>query len=92
VNTAGGTYGQIWLNGEVTNESTPSTLTLSPGTYRIEVRRKTLEGFHVEGGITKTERGGSSTTERFSGDAYRIRVEPTFTRVEHAVVFNVSRE
>ena len=92
VNTAGGTYGQIWLNGEVTNESTPSTLTLSPGTYRIEVRRKTLEGFQVEGGITKTERGESSTTERFSGDAYRIRVEPTFTRVEHAVVFNVSRE
>ncbi len=91
VATAGGPYGRIWLNRSDTGESTPSTLSLPPGTHRIEVRRKTLDGFAVNGGIAKTERGGESQVNKFSGRSYQIEVEPGFTKISHRVAFKVEQ-
>lgn len=85
-------WGRIWVNGRNTGQNTNANgrLSLSPGTYRIEVRRQSLDQFRVEGGAVKIERGEESRTEKFSGSSYQLEVEPTFTRVEYAIVFNVS--
>lgn len=91
VNTTGA-YGRIWLNGTNTGQNTnaASPLSLPPGTHEVEVRRRSIDNFQVNGGVVKIRRGDKSRTENFSGDAYTIQVEPTFEKVEHAIVFNVS--
>jgi serine/threonine-protein kinase len=89
--TTDGPFGRIWLNGQDTRKNTNAggTLSLPPGTHRIEVRRRSIEGFRVEGGTAKIERGEQSRIDEFAGPSYRLQVEPTFERVEHAVVFSV---
>jgi serine/threonine protein kinase len=89
VNTLG-PWGRIWLNRSDTGQQTPSTLSLSPGTHRIEVRRKTLDGFTVKGGAVRTQRGGESQVNEFSGRSYQIQVEPGFTEVKHAISFETT--
>jgi serine/threonine protein kinase len=91
VNTTGA-YGRIWLNGQDTGRNTNAAqpLSLPPGTHRIEVRRRSISNFQVDGGRVKVERGTESETKRFTGSAYSIQVTPSFRKVEHAVVFNVS--
>ena len=91
VNTTGA-YGRIWLNGTNTGQNTnaASPLSLPPGKHRIEVRRRSIDNFQVNGGMVKIRRGDASQTEDFSGNAYSIQVAPTFEKVEHAIVFNVS--
>ena len=91
VNTTGA-YGRIWLNGSNTGKNTnaASPLSLPPGEHRIEVRRRSIDNFQVSGGMVKIRRGDESQTKDFSGNAYRVQVEPTFEEVEHAIVFNVS--
>ena len=91
VNTTGA-YGRIWLNGTNTGQNTnaASPLSLPPGEHRIEVRRRSIDNFQVSGGMVKLRRGDKSQTKNFSGTAYTIQVEPTFEKVEHAIVFNVS--
>ena len=91
VNTTGA-YGRIWLNGTNTGQNTnaASPLSLPPGTHEIEVRRRSIDNFQVSGGMVKVKRGGDSRTKNFSGSTYTIQVEPTFEKVQHAVVFNVS--
>jgi hypothetical protein len=84
-----GAWGRIWRNGRNTGKNTNTTLTLPPGEHRIEVRRESLSDFRVDGGRVKIERGGESNIESFSGQAYRVQIEPSFTKVEHAVVFTV---
>ncbi len=90
VNTDGA-FGRIWLNGTNTDKNTnaASPLSLTPGTHRIEVRRRSIDDFEVKGGVVKVTRGENSKTKQFSGKVYELRVEPTFERVTHAVVFNV---
>lgn len=89
--TTDGPFGRIWLNGQDTQKNTNAggTLSLPPGTHRIKVRRRSIDGFRVEGGTTKIERGDQSQIDDFSGSSYQLQVEPTFERVEHAVVFSV---
>ena len=89
--TTDGPFGRIWLNGQDTQKNTNAggTLSLPPGTHRIEVRRRSIDGFRVDGGTAKIERGEQSRIDEFSGTSYRLQVEPTFERVEHAVVFSV---
>ena len=91
VNTTGA-YGRIWLNGSNTGKNTnaASPLSLPPGEHRIEVRRRSIDNFQVSGGMVKIRRGDESQTKDFSGEAYTLQVEPTFEKVEHAIVFNVS--
>jgi serine/threonine protein kinase len=84
-----GAWGRIWRNGRNTGKNTNTTLTLPPGEHRIEVRRESLSDFRVDGGRVKIERGGESNIESFSGQAYRVQIEPSFTKVQHAVVFTV---
>ncbi len=90
VNTRGA-YGRIWLNGRNTGKNTNASepLSLPPGNHRIEVRRNSIDNYQVNGGQVKIERGGSSQIDDFSGTAYRIEVEPSFEKVEYAVVFNI---
>jgi len=91
VNTIGA-YGRIWLNGQDTGRNTNAAqpLSLPPGNHRIEVRRRSIQNFQVDGGRVKIERGGDSETKSFSGSSYSIQVDPSFRKVEHAIVFNVS--
>jgi hypothetical protein len=90
--TTTGAWGRIWLNGQNTekNTDTGESLSLPPGTHQIEVRRNSLPNFQVEGGQTKIERGESSKVESFTGTSYEVQVDPSFERVEYAVVFDVS--
>jgi len=67
VNAVGGPYGRIWRNRSNTGKNTPSTLSLPPGTHRIEVRRNTLDNYTVNGGLVKTEREGESQVDKFFG-------------------------
>ena len=39
ITDAGPTWGAVWIDGSNSGETTPTVLTLGPGTYRIEVRR-----------------------------------------------------
>jgi serine/threonine protein kinase len=89
--TTRGAFGRIWLNGRNTGKNTNASkpLTLPPGDHRIEVRRKSLDSFRVQGGDVKIERGGDSQYESFSGQAYQIEVDPSFTEVEYAISFKV---
>ena len=87
--TTTGAWGRIWLNGQDTDENTNASLSLPPGTHRIEVRRRSIDDFRVDGGVVKVERGGESRKIEFSGTAYEVEVAPAFERVEHAVVFEV---
>jgi len=89
--TTRGAFGRIWLNGRNTGKNTNASqpLTLPPGTHRIEVRRQSLDRFRVKGGDVKIERGGEAQYESFSGQAYQIEVQPSFTKVEYAVSFKV---
>lgn len=91
VNTIGA-YGRIWLNGQDTGRNTNAAqpLSLPPGNHRIEVRRRSIQDFQVNGGRVKIERGGDSETKSFSGSSYSIEVDPSFRKVQHAIVFNVS--
>lgn len=90
VNT-NGAFGRIWLNGTNTGKNTNAArpLSLPPGTHRIEVRRRSIEDFKVDGGVVKVTKGQESRTENFSGSTYELKVEPRFEKVKHAVVFNV---
>jgi serine/threonine protein kinase len=88
--TAQGPWGRIWVDRSNTGQDTPSTLSLGPGTHRIEVRRQTLDGFQAKGGVVKTERDGDGQISQFSGDSYQIEVEPSFVKVKHAVSFKTS--
>ena len=87
--TTTGAWGRIWLNGRDTDENTSATLSLPPGDHRIEVRRRSIEGFQVNGGVVKIERGEESRKVEFSGATYEVEGTPAFERVEHAVVFDV---
>jgi len=87
--TTDGAWGRILVNGENTGENTSATLSLPPGNHRIEVRRRSIDGFQVDGGVVKIERDGESRTVEFSGSAYELEVAPAFKSVEHAVVFDV---
>jgi len=87
--TTDGAWGRILVNGENTGENTSATLSLPPGDHRIEVRRRSIDDFRVDGGVVKIERDGESRTAEFSGTAYELEVAPAFEQVEHAVVFNV---
>jgi hypothetical protein len=88
--TTQGPWGRIWLNRSDTGQQTPSTLSLSPGTHRIEVRRKTLDQFSVDGGAVRTKRNGESNISQFRGRSYQIQVDPGFTKVEHAISFKTT--
>jgi hypothetical protein len=87
--TTQGPFGRIWLNGRNTGKNTNATLSLPPGDHRIEVRRKSLDAFRVNGGAVKVERGGEAEIENFSGQAYQIKVEPSFENVQYAISFKV---
>ena len=87
--TTQGPFGRIWLNGRNTGKNTNATLSLHPGNHRIEVRRKSLDAFRVNGGAVKVERGGEAQYENFSGQAYQITVEPSFEKVQYAISFKV---
>jgi len=88
--TTQGPWGRIWVDRSNTGQDTPSTLSLGPGTHRIEVRRQTLDGFQAKGGVVKRERDGDSQITQFTGDSYQIDVEPTFVKVQHAVSFKTA--
>ncbi len=85
-----GPWGRVWLNRSDTGKQTPANFSLGPGTHRIEVRRKTLDSFSVEGGVTKTVRGGESQVNEFEGRSYQIEVTPGFTKVTYAVSFEAT--
>jgi len=87
--TTTGAWGRIWLNGRDTDENTGATLSLPPGDHRIEVRRRSIDGFQVNGGVVKIERGEASRKVEFSGSTYEMEGTPAFEQVEHAVVFDV---
>ena len=89
VNTSSPPFGRIWLNQTDTGKNTPSTLSLPPGTHRVSLRRNTLDNFRVNGGNVRTVRGSSEDISGFSGNSFEITVEPTFTKVEHALIFKV---
>lgn len=59
----GPTWGAVWIDGANSGETTPTILTLGPGTYQIEVRR---DGYEVlDGPRTLTvEPGLEQKTER----------------------------
>jgi len=88
----GGPWGRIWLNQTDTGKETPSTFSLPPGEHQVEVRTGSRDNVFVDGGIARTKRGGESQIEKFTGTTYRIQVEPTFEKVEHAVSFKISGE
>jgi serine/threonine-protein kinase len=88
VNTTGA-WGRIWLNGSNTGKNTNATLSLPPGTHRIEVRRESLSDFRANGGKVKVERGTDSQINSFTGTSYQFEVEPGFTKIERAVLFTV---
>ncbi len=93
VNTqAGDPYGRIWVDGEVTDQSTPGTFSFGPGTYRIQVKRNTLDSFQVEGGVVRIVRDGESRRINFSGSTYQVQVEPSFANVERAVAFSIANQ
>jgi serine/threonine protein kinase len=87
-----GVFGQVWLNGTNTGKQSNAMkpLSLPPGTHRIEVRRRTMDGFQVNGGKVKVTRGSESAYESFTGSSYEVQVEPTFEKVKHAILFEVS--
>jgi hypothetical protein len=90
--TTTGVYGRIWINGEDTGKNTNAAFSLPPGTHRIEVRRRSIQSFQVNGGRVKVSRDGDGQIESFSGSAYALQIEPSFEPVEHAIVFNVSTD
>lgn len=89
--TTQGPFGRIWLNGRNTGKNTNASepLSLPPGSHRIEVRRKSLDDFRVNGGAVKIERAGEAQYENFSGQAYQITVDPSFTKVRYAISFKI---
>ncbi len=60
---AGPTWGAVWINGANSGETTPTVLTLGPGTYRIEVRRDGYQVLEGPRSVTLTA-GLQQKTER----------------------------
>lgn len=89
--TALGAWGRIWLNRSNTGKDTPTTLSLPPGSHRIELRRKTLESFAVKSAaVKKTVRGGEGGITNCNGRTCKVEIEPGFSKVTYAVSFTTA--
>lgn len=88
--TTQGVWGNVWVNGENTEESTPHVLTLPPGRHNVEVRFQRDNNVNVRGGIfRRTDPSGDEDPieARFSGPTYTIDVEPGFKTYKQVLVF-----
>lgn len=86
VNTEG-VWGNVWINGVNTEQSTPQTFRRGTGTYRIELRRS---GYTVPSGTYYKTVDGARYTLPFTGPVRQITVEPTCTPITHSLFFRTT--
>ena len=89
VNTDGAWAG-LWINGELSERTTPQQLTLGPGEHTVRARIDRTTALYIDGGLHRVEAGGEEQSrEEFTGTAQTIRVAPTFRPTRHVLVFRV---
>ncbi|NBB85599.1 MAG: protein kinase [Bacteroidetes bacterium] len=89
VNTDGAWAG-LWINGELSERTTPQQLTLGPGEHTVRARIDRTDALYIDGGLHRVEVGGEERSrEDFTGTAQTIRVAPTFRPTRHVLVFRV---
>ena len=89
INTDGAWAG-LWINGELSERTTPQQLTLGPGEHTVRARIDRTTALYIDGGLHRVEVGGEEQSrEEFTGTAQTIRVVPTFRPTRHVLVFRV---
>ena len=89
VNTDGAWAG-LWINGELSDRTTPQQLTLGPGEHTVRARIDRTDALYIDGGLHRVEVDGEERSrEEFTGTAQTIRVAPTFHPTRHVLVFRV---
>ena len=89
INTDGAWAG-LWINGELSERTTPQQLTLGPGEHTVRARIDRADALYIDGGLHRVEVGGEQQSrEEFTGTAQTIRVAPTFRPTRHVLVFRV---
>lgn len=89
VNTDGAWAG-LWINGELSDRTTPQQLTLGPGEHTVRARIDRTDALYVDGGLHRVESAGEERSrEEFTGTSQTIRVAPTFRPTRHVLVFRV---
>lgn len=89
VNTDGAWAG-LWINGELSDRTTPQQLTLGPGEHTVRARIDRTDALYIDGGLHRMEVDGEERArEEFTGTAQTIRVAPTFRPTRHVLVFRV---
>ena len=81
-----GAWGNVWVNGRNTGESTPHTITRGPGTYRIEFRIR-RDGYAIPEGQYSKSVDGQRFESDFTGNSKRITIKATFVETRHALLF-----
>jgi hypothetical protein len=87
-----GSWGNVVLNGENTEEATPQTIALPPGDHRIGLSVERDDALRVNGGKYRIE-VGQETQESgsFGGTTLPIHVRPGFQKIQYFVVFTVQK-
>lgn len=89
VNTDGAWAG-LWINGELSDRTTPQQLTLGPGEHTVRARIDRSDDLYIDGGLHRVEVDGEERSrEEFTGTSQTIRVAPTFRPTRHVLVFRV---
>ena len=89
VNTDGAWAG-LWINGELSDRTTPQQLTLGPGEHTVRARIDRSDDLYIDGGLHRVEVDGEERSrEEFTGTSQTIRVAPTFHPTRHVLVFRV---
>ena len=86
-----GAWGNVWIDGTNTGESTPHTFTRGPGTYRVELRIR-REGYTVPDGRYFKSVADRRYASPFTGNAKDVTVEATFTPTRHALLFRATQQ
>ena len=89
INTDGAWAG-LWINGELSERTTPQQLTLGPGEHTVRARIDRTTALSIDGGLHRVEVDGvERSREEFTGTAQTIRIAPTFRPTRHVLVFRV---
>jgi len=89
INTDGAWAG-LWINGELSERTTPQQLTLGPGEHTVRARIDRTTALSIDGGLHRVEVDGvERSREEFTGTSQTIRIAPTFHPTRHVLVFRV---
>jgi serine/threonine-protein kinase len=89
INTDGAWAG-LWINGALSERTTPQQLTLGPGEHTVRARIDRTTALSIAGGLHRVEVDGvERSREEFAGTSQTIRIAPTFRPTRHVLVFRV---